>query len=149
MAYVNCSLRLEFIASHSSRFVIRGFAFSISGVMGDFVNSRGDQAVVPSTALTIDGQRVNGGRGGIRTPGRVILTIQKWVGHQDSVLISRVYGHLASEHTQRAARKVVFEIGTSPPPASSNFVDITKLTATDLIKILQNIQQGTAQALAA
>ena len=45
-----------------------------SGVMGDFAISRGNQGVFPSAAQAISGQRVNGGRGGIRTHGTVTRT---------------------------------------------------------------------------
>ena len=45
-----------------------------SGVTGVFAPSRGNQAAFPSTAQTIDGQCVNGGRGGIRTHGTVTRT---------------------------------------------------------------------------
>ena len=37
------------------------------------------------------------------------MTIAKWVGHRDGgVLIGKVYGHLANEHTEQAQR-VTFE----------------------------------------
>ena len=37
------------------------------------------------------------------------MTIAKWVGHKDGgLLIGRTYGHLANEHTRRAAQKVSF-----------------------------------------
>jgi hypothetical protein len=37
------------------------------------------------------------------------MTIAKWVGHKDGgMLIGRTYGHLADEHTKRAAQKVSF-----------------------------------------
>ena len=37
------------------------------------------------------------------------MTIAKWVGHKDGgMLIGRTYGHLANEHTKRAAQKVSF-----------------------------------------
>ena len=37
------------------------------------------------------------------------MTIARWVGHQDGgVLIGRVYGHLANDHAQRQAQKLVF-----------------------------------------
>jgi hypothetical protein len=36
------------------------------------------------------------------------MTISAWVGHKDGgILIGKVYGHLANEHRQRAARKLV------------------------------------------
>ncbi len=35
-----------------------------------------------------------------------LLTLSKWVGHVDTVLISRVYGHLASEHRKAQAAKI-------------------------------------------
>ena len=36
------------------------------------------------------------------------MTIAAWVGHKDGgILIGKVYGHLANEHRQRAARKLV------------------------------------------
>jgi len=45
-----------------------------SGVTGIFAPSRGNQDVFRSTAQTIDGQCINGGRGGIRTHGTVTRT---------------------------------------------------------------------------
>ncbi len=45
-----------------------------SGVTGYFAPSRGNQAAFPSTAQTIDGQCVNGGRERIRTSGTVTRT---------------------------------------------------------------------------
>jgi len=37
------------------------------------------------------------------------MTIARWVGHQDGgVLIGKIYGHLSNEHTQRQARRIVF-----------------------------------------
>ena len=37
------------------------------------------------------------------------MTIAKWVGHKDGgMLIGRTYGHLADDHTKRAAQKVSF-----------------------------------------
>jgi integrase len=78
-----------------------------------------------------------------------LLTIAKWCGHQDTVLISRVYGHLASEHTQRAGQKVVFQVGAQNSTPNPSLVDISKLTAADLIKIIQQIQLGAPQAVAA
>ncbi len=42
--------------------------------------------------------------------GVVFMTIVKWVGHQDGgILIGKVYGHLASEHTKAQARRIQFE----------------------------------------
>jgi len=36
------------------------------------------------------------------------MTISAWVGHKDGgILVGKVYGHLANEHRQRAARKLV------------------------------------------
>ena len=36
------------------------------------------------------------------------MTIAAWVGHKDGgILIGKVYGHLANEHRQRAAQKLV------------------------------------------
>ena len=41
--------------------------------------------------------------------GTDYMTIVKWVGHKDvGLLIGRTYGHLANEHTRRAAQKVSF-----------------------------------------
>lgn len=38
------------------------------------------------------------------------MTIARWVGHKDGgVLIGRVYGHLANEHAQQQAQKLVFQ----------------------------------------
>jgi len=38
------------------------------------------------------------------------MTIARWVGHKDGgVLIGKVYGHLANEHTQRQAQRLSFE----------------------------------------
>lgn len=38
------------------------------------------------------------------------MTIARWVGHKDGgVLIGKVYGHLSNEHTQRQAKRLVFQ----------------------------------------
>ncbi len=38
------------------------------------------------------------------------MTIARWVGHKDGgILIGKVYGHLANEHTQKMAQKLAFE----------------------------------------
>ena len=51
------------------------------------------------------------------------MTIARWVGHQDGgILIGKVYGHLASEHTKAQARRLVFEprvIESSQPKSAS------------------------------
>ena len=40
------------------------------------------------------------------------MTIAAWVGHKDGgILIGKVYGHLANEHRQRAAQKLVLGTG--------------------------------------
>jgi integrase len=46
------------------------------------------------------------------------MTIAKWVGHSDGVLIGKVYSHLSNEHTQRAAKKVTFGNGCRAPQAT-------------------------------
>jgi len=76
-----------------------------------------------------------------------ILTVAQWVGHADGgVLIGKVYGHLSSEHRQRAAKKVVFEQGVQNVPAiTTSLVDPTKLTAAELINLLHRSQQGSSQ----
>jgi len=41
--------------------------------------------------------------------GTDFMTVAKWLGHSDGgILIGKVYGHLAAEHTQAAARRVTF-----------------------------------------
>jgi integrase len=38
------------------------------------------------------------------------MTIAKWAGHRDGgILIGKVYGHLADEHTKLQARRVSFQ----------------------------------------
>ena len=37
-----------------------------------------------------------------------LLTIKEWAGHADTLLISRVYGHLNAKHRQEAAKKLAF-----------------------------------------
>jgi integrase len=44
------------------------------------------------------------------------MTIARWVGHKDGgVLIGKVYGHLADEHTRRQAARVSFGPAVLPP----------------------------------
>jgi integrase len=39
-----------------------------------------------------------------------IMTIAKWVGHEDcGILIGKVYWHLSNEHAQRQAQRLNFE----------------------------------------
>jgi hypothetical protein len=39
------------------------------------------------------------------------MTVARWLGHKDGgILIGKVYGHLANEHTRAQAQRVVFEI---------------------------------------
>ena len=75
-----------------------------------------------------------------------ILTVALWVGHADGgTLIGKVYGHLSSEHRQRAAKKVVFEQGAQTAPSvSGNLIDPTKLSTADLINLLLRSQQAVA-----
>lgn len=78
-----------------------------------------------------------------------ILTVAQWVGHADGgVLIGKCYGHLSSEHRQRAAQKVVFGGKNVSPPAAT-LVDPSKLTPAELINLLHRSQQSTPQAVAA
>jgi len=43
------------------------------------------------------------------------MTIARWVGHQDGgVLIGKVYGHLADEHTRRQAERLVLPATRTP-----------------------------------
>jgi len=38
------------------------------------------------------------------------VTIARWVDHKDGgILIGKVYGHLSNEHTQRQAKRLVFQ----------------------------------------
>jgi integrase len=47
------------------------------------------------------------------------MTIAKWVGHQDGgVLIGKVYGHLANEHTKAQAQKLTFTPVVLPSKAA-------------------------------
>lgn len=69
-----------------------------------------------------------------------LLTIAKWVGHADGgVLIGKVYGHLANEHTQRAAARVCLGAPKQPeqPAPSVPALDLNKLTVADLLRLLQ------------
>jgi len=67
-----------------------------------------------------------------------LLTIASWVGHADTVLISRVYGHLTSGHKQEAARKLDFGgISDQKPQNAVTFLDVNELSASDLLKLLQ------------
>jgi hypothetical protein len=73
------------------------------------------------------------------------MTIAKWVGHSDGgVLIGRVYGHLANEHTQQAAKKLKFGVPAEepkqPPAGSQVTLDLTKISAAELLKLLHQVQ---------
>jgi integrase len=80
------------------------------------------------------------------------MTIAKWVGHSDGgVLIGKVYGHLANEHLQREANKLTF--GAQPveekkPIAApaTQAIDVSKLTAADLLALLQQKMAGEKAA---
>ena len=69
--------------------------------------------------------------------GADLLTIAGWAGHSDTLLISRVYGHLNASHRRETAKKVVF--GTQPeqstPTISGTSVDLSKITAAELLNI--------------
>ncbi|HEV2694327.1 MAG TPA: site-specific integrase [Verrucomicrobiae bacterium] len=80
-----------------------------------------------------------------------ILTVAQWVGHADGgVLIGKAYGHLSSEHRQRAAQKVIFEQGAQTAPTiASALVDPSKLTPAELINLLHRSQQPAQPVVAA
>ena len=68
------------------------------------------------------------------------MTVAAWVKHADGgVLIGRVYGHLNPQHKRDAAAKVQF---TPQEKASAQMpgiltLDLTKISAADLLKMLQ------------
>jgi integrase len=77
-----------------------------------------------------------------------ILTVAKWVGHSDGgVLIGKVYGHLASEHRQRAAKKVSFEHDQPTPSTDGNLVDLSQLSPEVLLQALLRLQKGKQEPL--
>jgi hypothetical protein len=72
-----------------------------------------------------------------------ILTVAKWVGHSDEgLLIGKVYGHLAMEHRQRAAQKVLFEHDQPTFPTNGNLVDLSKLSPEDLLQAILRLQRA-------
>jgi integrase len=75
------------------------------------------------------------------------MTIARWVSHSDGgVLIGRVYGHLANEHTQQAAKKLKFSVPAEepkqPPAGNQVTLDLTKISAAELLKLLHQVQNG-------
>jgi integrase len=84
------------------------------------------------------------------------MTIAKWVGHSDGgVLIGRVYGHLASEHTQKSASKLTFGVEApkveekkerAPAPQPAPVLDVNSLSAEQLLALLQQKMAGNKAA---
>jgi integrase len=76
-----------------------------------------------------------------------LLTIASWAGHADTLLISRVYGHLNNHHKQEAAKKLVFSVRPEQPQSSTNTLsDPNKLTVAELVQLLQQkTQNGNGQ----
>ena len=83
------------------------------------------------------------------------MTISKWVGHEDGgVLIGKVYGHLNDAHLQAQAKRLSFGTFTAqepapapaPEPAPANMVDLSKMSAADLLAALVNLQKKDAVA---
>lgn len=67
------------------------------------------------------------------------MTIAAWVGHSDGgVLIGRCYGHLNPAHKREQANKLVLSDQTAPT-ASGTIIDLSKLTAADLLALLQKV----------
>jgi integrase len=72
-----------------------------------------------------------------------LLTVAAWAGHADTLLISRVYGHLNDKHKQQAASKLSFGTrNVSQEPGTGSLVDLNKLTAAELLQLLQQKMQG-------
>jgi integrase len=73
------------------------------------------------------------------TSGVDFMTIAKWVGHSDGgMLIGKVYGHLSNEHTQRAAKKVIFGNGGKEPKVEKPVnVNPSELSVEDLLQMLR------------
>jgi hypothetical protein len=77
-----------------------------------------------------------------------ILTVAKWVGHSDGgVLIGKVYGHLATEHRQRAAQKGSFDHDQPRLPTKGNLVDLSKLSPETLLQAILQLQQAKHEPL--
>jgi integrase len=79
-----------------------------------------------------------------------LLTIASWVGHGDTVLIGRVYGHLNDSHKKLEAQKLVFNSRTEQSKLNSGtLIDVNKMTAAELFQLMQQkIQNENGQAQA-
>jgi integrase len=66
-----------------------------------------------------------------------LLTIKEWAGHSDTLLISRVYGHLNARHRQEAAKKLAFPSRPQVEPVAKGAVDISSLSSAQLLELLQ------------
>jgi integrase len=85
------------------------------------------------------------------------MTIAEWVGHNDGgVLIGKVYGHLAPGHREAAAKRLNFFFGNqvgnqvpkpAEPTAPAPAMDLTKISAADLLRLLQQAQAGPPLSL--
>jgi integrase len=79
-----------------------------------------------------------------------LLTIASWVGHADTVLIGRVYGHLNDSHKKQEAQKLVFNSRTEQSNLNTGtLIDVSKMTAAELFQLMQQkIQNENGQAQA-
>jgi integrase len=73
------------------------------------------------------------------------LTIAGWLGHSDGgVLLAKTYGHLNPQHRREAAAKLSFSKGpaqtSTTPGLPANGLDLSKMTAADLLALLQRVQ---------
>jgi hypothetical protein len=70
--------------------------------------------------------------------GIPVMTIAAWVGHSDGgVLIGKVYGHLNPAHKREQAKKLNLTDQEAPKAGQPALVDLSKLTAQDLLQLLQ------------
>jgi hypothetical protein len=75
-----------------------------------------------------------------------LLTIASWAGHADTLLISRVYGHLNNQHKQAAAKRLDFKVERQAEPRNDSLVDLNQLTAAQLLQLLQQKVQSEVKA---
>jgi integrase len=66
-----------------------------------------------------------------------LLTIKEWAGHSDTLLISRVYGHLNAKHRQEAAKKLAFPSRSEAELKPNGVVDVNSLSSAQLLELLQ------------
>jgi len=66
-----------------------------------------------------------------------LLTIKEWAGHADTLLISRVYGHLNAKHRKDAAKKLALHLRSDPGPQPNGVVDVNSLSSAQLLELLQ------------